>query len=82
MWDYEYEGPVSQKPLPNPIMVFGLTVGYQDSVQINTRGEHIPPGTFEMYNTRAKHNNVFRSVEEMGQAIVALTSHAVSVRIW
>ena len=60
----------------------GVTVEYQGEVQINTRGAKILPGTFEMYNTREKHNSVLRSVEEMGQAIVALTSHAVSVRIW
>jgi len=68
--------------MPKPINVLGVTVGYQDSVQINTRGEHIPPGTFEMYNTRDKQNSVTRHIDEMGQAIVALTSHAVSIRIW
>jgi hypothetical protein len=84
MWDYECEWHISKKPQKkiNPINVHGVIVAYQDSVQINTRGKNTPPGTFEMYNTRDKHNSVVRSVEEMGQAIVALTSHAVSVRIW
>ena len=68
--------------MPKPIHVLGVTVEYQGNVQINTRGEHIPPGTFEMYNTRDKQNSVTRHIDEMGQAIVALTSHAVSIRIW
>jgi len=68
--------------MPKPIDVLGVTVEYQGNVQINTRGENILQGTFEMYNTRDKQNSIIRHIDEMGQAIVALTSHAVSVRIW
>lgn len=65
-----------------PINVLGLHVEFQGRVQINTRGENIPHGTFEMYNQRNKKNRVYNDVSEMGSAIVALTNHAVSVRIW
>lgn len=68
---------------PEPIAVLGLSVPFQSSFQINTRGKNIVEGgTFEMYNTRDSKNRVYCDVSEMGSVIVALTSHAVSVHIW
>ena len=60
----------------------GLIVEYQGEIQINTRGSNIPKGKFEMYTTREHSRRVYSDISEMGQAIVALTNHAVSVRIW
>jgi len=67
---------------PDPIIVHGVMVEYQGEVQINTRGKNILPGTFEMYNTRDKNKSVLSMADDMGHIILALTSHAVSVRIW
>ena len=82
MWDYEYEGPVSQKPLPKrPVLisVLGIAVRYQDMVRINTRGSNIEKGKFELV---VRGNRSFGEVSQMGEVIVSLTSHAVSVSIW
>ena len=67
---------------PEPVTVLGLNVPFQSSFQINTRGENIAEGTFEMYNTHHFKDRVCADVSEMGRVIVALTSHAVSVHIW
>ena len=80
-----YQGPVSQQmqpKRPEPISVLGVIVEYQGEVKINTRGENIPKGQFEMYNTRYTNDRVYGDVSEMGEVIVALTSHCVSVYIW
>ncbi len=71
-----------QPKRPEPISVLGVIVEYQGEVKINTRGENIPKGQFEMYNTRYTNDRVYGDVSEMGEVIVALTSHCVSVYIW
>ena len=67
---------------PEPISVLGLSVAFQGSVQINTRGWNIADGKFEMYKKYHNRDRVYGDVSEMGQVIVALTSHCVSVHIW
>ena len=67
---------------PEPISVLGLSVAFQGSVQINTRGSNIAEGKFEMYDNHHKRGRVYGDVSEMGEVIVALTTHCVSVHIW
>ena len=62
--------------------MLGLTVAFQGSVRINTRGSNIAEGKFEMYDNHHKRGRVYGDVSEMGEVIVALTSHCVSVYIW
>lgn len=79
--DYKWSGPEPQQPAkrPGPISVLGIAVRYQDMVKINTRGSNIEKGKFELV---VRGNRSFGEVSQMGEVIVSLTSHAVSVSIW
>ena len=66
---------------PEPISVLGLSVAFQGSVQINTRGSNIAEGKFEMYDNHYKQGRVYGDISEMGEVIVALTSHCVWIHI-
>jgi len=79
--DYKWSGPKPQQPAkkPGPISVLGIAVQYQDMVKINTRGSNIEKGKFELV---VRGNRSFGEVSEMGEVIVTLKRHAVSVFIW